>query len=165
MRDGIEPRVPGIRSVSVRLTSENYCFVVRVPRSWNPPHRIRLRNVNRFHIRNSTGIHEASMDELRDLFTLGLTALERARTFRKERVDMIISGGGLPLQAGGRLILHIIPLSAFASTLQLDLAVVHQHHMCFRPINSMGMTPRFNFEGFINERGGETNLGLYASLS
>jgi predicted HTH transcriptional regulator len=60
MRDGIEPRMPGVRSVPVRLTSGSYCFVVRVPRSWNPPHRIRLRNVNRFHIRNSTGIHEAS---------------------------------------------------------------------------------------------------------
>jgi hypothetical protein len=135
--------------------------VIRVPRSWNSPHRVIAQNVNRFYIRNSSGVHEASMNELRELFTLGLTARERASGFRQERVNTIISGRGpRALQSGGRLILHIAPLSAFASSLQIDLEVAHRNNNKFFPIHAGGgWAPRFNFNGFINERGGQTNQG------
>lgn len=45
------------------------------------------------------------------------------------------------------------------SPFQIDLAKVYQAHLAFRPIGTMGMTPRFNFEGVVNERGGDQNFG------
>ncbi len=36
---------------------------------------------------------------------------------------------------------------------------VHEAHQSFRPLASTGMSPRFNYHGFVNERGGEENFG------
>jgi len=160
VRSGLEPRIQGLRIRAVPLTNGAYCFVLRIPRSWHPPHRVSAQNSNRFWIRNSGGTHEASVEELRTLFTLGTDALHRIHQFRDERLREIVSGNGArPLQGGGRLILHIVPLAAVTSSMQVDLSAAYQLHGTFRPLSSMGMTPRFNFEGFINERGGEHNYG------
>jgi hypothetical protein len=101
------------------------------------------------------------VDELRALFTLGADALDRVHQFRDERLRDINSGqSARPLQGDGRLILHIVPLAAVTSPWQIDLEKVFQLHQAFRPMSSsMGMSPRFNLEGFVNERGGEHNLG------
>jgi Putative DNA-binding domain len=160
IRTGLEPRIQGLRVRAIPLSNGAHCFVLRIPRSWFPPHRVSAQNSNRFWIRNSGGTHEASMDELRSLFTLGADALRRALHFRDERLKIIKSGqSARPLLGDGRLILHIIPLAAVTSPLQVDLKRVYQLHRSFLPISSTGMSPRFNFEGFINERGGDQNYG------
>lgn len=161
VRTGIEPRIQGIRMRPVPLASGAYCFVLRVPRSWNPPHRVSAQNSNRFWIRNTGGTHEASIEELRTLFTLGVDAFDRVHHFRDERLGEILSGrGARPLQPDGRLIVHCVPLAAVTSRWEVDLHKVFQIHQAFTPIGvTTGMTPRFNFEGFINERGGEHNFG------
>jgi Putative DNA-binding domain len=160
IRSGLEPRVLNVRIRAVRLADGAHVFVVRVPQSWNLPHRVSAQNSNRFWIRNSGGVHEASMNELRDLFTFTSNVLDRVRTFRDDRVQTLMRGTGpRPLQGGGRFIVHLVPLTAFASRSQVDLQMVYQNHQLFRPIGTMGMTPRFNFDGFINERGGDLNHG------
>jgi hypothetical protein len=159
-RTGLEPRIQGLRIRAVRLSTGAYCFVVRVPRSWQPPHRVSAQNSNRFWIRNSGGTHEASMDELRTLFTIGADVNHRIQQFRDERLHEITSGqGARPLMGDGRLILHIIPLSAVTSSWQVNLEKVYELHRAFSPIGSIGMSPRFNLDGFVNERGGEQNFG------
>lgn len=160
VRTGIEPRITGIKTRSIALTGGGYAFIMRIPKSWNPPHRISANNSNRFWVRNSGGAHEASVEELRNMFTLTSDAIEKAKQFRQDRVDFITREQGIrPLEGGGRLIMHIVPLSAFSNPNQLDLEAAHANHMLFRPLGSMGMTPKFNFDGFINERGGEQNNG------
>lgn len=157
---GIEPRIQGLRVRAVPLATGRHCFVLRIPRSWYPPHRVSAQNSNRFWVRNSGGAHEASMEELRTLFTLGADALHRVHQFRDERLREINSGNSArPLQGNGRLILHIVPLAAATSAWQVNLAKVFETHQAFRPIGTLGMSPRFNFEGFVNERGGDQNFG------
>src|SRR5262249_21650255 len=56
-------------------------------------------------------------------------------------------------------VLHIVPVAAFSGMVHLDVEQIHAQHQAFHPLDSMGMTPRFNYYGFINERGGEQNLG------
>lgn len=153
-RTGLEPRIQGLRIRAVSLSTGAYCFVVRIPRSWHPPHRVSAQNSNRFWIRNSSGTHEASVDELRTLFTLGADAAHRIQQFRYERLREITSGQGIrPLMGDGRLILHIVPLSAVTSAWQLNLGKAYELHQKFSPIGSSGMSSRFNLDGFINERG------------
>jgi hypothetical protein len=159
-RNGLEPRIPGLRMRAIPLASGAVCFVVRIPRSWNPPHRVSAQGANRYWIRNSGGAHEASLDELRTLFTQGSTAIDRAIEFSDRRLTEISSGrGGRPLQAGGRLIVHVVPLAAVITRINLNLEAVYAAYQSFRPIGSMGMSPRFNLHGFVNERGGDQNHG------
>ncbi len=160
VRTGIEPRIQGCRVRAVPLLSGSHAIVIRIPKSWHAPHRVSAQNSNRFWIRNSAGAHEASMEELRTLFTLSQSAVERARAFRAERLLLIQNGSGpRPLSGNGRFILHIVPLSAVSSSEAFDLEQVFHHHQAFWPLGSMGNSPRFNFDGVINERGGEINHG------
>lgn len=160
IRSGIEPRILNVRSKAIRLRNSNTALLLRIPRSWNVPHRVSAQNSNRFWVRNSNGVHEASMDELRSFFTETASAFDRVRRFRDERIGVITSGRGpRPLVANGRLIVHIVPLSATATSSQLNLEAALGLHQAFRPLGAMGQTPRFNFEGYINERGGEQNHG------
>ena len=159
-RTGIEPRIQGLRVKAVPLANGANCFIVRVPRSWHPPHRISAQNSNRYWVRNSGGSHEASIEELRSLFTQGADAIQRVYQFRDMRMADITGGrGSRPLQSGGRFVLHIIPLAGVTSRFTIDLNRAYELHPEFRPIGAMGMTPRFNLSGFINERGGEANHG------
>lgn len=159
-RSGIEPRILGLRVRAIPLANGAACVAIRVPRSWSAPHRVSAQNSNRYWIRNSGGAHEASMDELRDLFTQGSRAIEKALEFSERRLIEIASGrGARPLQGGGRLIVHVVPLASMMNRTGLDLEAVYASHQAFRPIGSMGMTPRFNLHGFVNERGGDENHG------
>jgi hypothetical protein len=159
-RSGLEPPVPGVRMKAVSLESGRHVIVIRVPRSWNPPHRVIAQGVNRFYARHSAGVHEPSVEELRTLFVQSASALEQARRFRAERLQFIREGRGeRPLVGNGRLILHIVPVAAFSGMVNLDVEAIHAQSGTFRPMVSMGMTPRFNYHGFINERGGDANHG------
>jgi hypothetical protein len=160
IRTGIEPRVPGCRLRSIRLKSGANAIVVRIGRSWRLPHRVSAQNSNRFWIRNSGGCHEASMDELRSLFGQNTAAVDYARRFRDERVALIQRGTGpRPLVGNGRLVFHVVPHSAVLTANAPDIEQIYKHHQAFWPLGSMSNSSRFNFEGVINERGGDANHG------
>jgi hypothetical protein len=161
MRDGITPRITGALMKAVPLSSGGVAIVIRLPRSWNPPHQVSARNTNRFYVRNSGGAHEVSVDELRVLFNVSASAMDRAKAFRQERLAKISAGEGPVMldSSPGRVTLHIVPLSAFSGRTVIDLPSVQAHAASFGPIGSTGYSPRFNFEGFINVRGGATCQG------
>lgn len=160
-RSGLEPSVSGVRMKAVLLESGRHVIIIRIPKSWNPPHRVIAQGVNRFYARHSAGVHEPSVEELRTLFVQSASALEQARRFRAERLQFIRTGPPKlrPLVGKGRLFLHIIPVAAFSGMIHLDVEVVNNRGDMFRPIGSYGWNPRFNYYGFINERGGDENHG------
>lgn len=149
-RDGLEPRIVGLRMKAIPTVSGGFAILVRVPRSAYPPHRVAARNSNRIYARNSAGAYELSLDELRVLFTSGSTALERARAFRGERLAKLDAGEAiLPLAVDlGRVVLHLVPLTAFGMPAPVDLARAQAAQHLLRPMNSMGLTARINFDGF-----------------
>ena len=156
MRDGLEPRVSGSRIKAIPIAAGGFVIVIRVPRSWNPPHRVSARNTNRFFVRNSAGAHEVSVEELRVLFNVSATAHDRTRAFRQERLAKV-SGGETPVLLAndcGKTVLHIVPLSAFSGRDQVDLERAFELRKSLPPMGNTSSTPRFNFDGFINIRGG-----------
>ncbi len=160
MRDGIEPRITGIKVKAISIEAGGFVIVIRIPRSWNPPHRVSAKNINRFYVRNSSGAHEVSVEELRTLFNLSATVHDRIQSFRKERLAILSADEGpRRIEHEGRLILHIVPFSAFSYHQPLDVRRIYDHHSSFWPIAASGNTPRFNFEGFINFSGGEKCYG------
>jgi hypothetical protein len=151
-RDGVEPRIAGLRIKTVPISNGGYVLVLRVPKSWNPPHRVSARNTNRIYGRNSAGAYEFSIDELRVVFTSAASALDRVRGFRAERLAKIDAGDAIaPLvQNGGRLVLHLVPTSAFGLSSPIDLSQAYKAQDLLRPMEAMGRTPRINFDGFSN---------------
>ncbi len=114
-RDGIEPRIVGLQMKAVSVTGDGIVFVIRVPKSWNPPHRVSARKTNRIYARNSTGAYELSIEELRVLFASGATTIDRMRAFKAERLARIDAGEAIvPLIVRpDRLVLHLVPLASF----------------------------------------------------
>lgn len=161
MRDGITPRISGVLMRAVPIFLGGAAIVIRIPRSWNPPHQVSARNTNRFYIRNSAGAHEASVDELRVLFNVSASALDRTRAFRQERLAKVSTGEGPVVLDGarGRVILHIVPLAAFSGRQSVDLARARVLAQSFGPMASRGYNLSFNFDGFITVRGGQTCHG------
>ena len=55
IRDGIGPRIWGVRSFPLRLRSGAHALVLRVPRSFSRPHVVTFRGHWRFYARSSAG--------------------------------------------------------------------------------------------------------------
>ena len=151
-RDGIEPRVAGLRMKAIPIESGGYVIVLRIPKSWNPPHRVSARNTNRIYGRNSAGAYEFSIEELRVVFTFAASALDRVRAFRAERLAKIDSGDAIvPLAIyPNRLVVHLVPMSSFGLNSQIDLQRAYAAQDLLRPMTSRGFSPRINFDGFSN---------------
>jgi predicted HTH transcriptional regulator len=64
LRDRIEPRILGVGMQPVALSGGRNALVIRIPKSWNPPHAV-VNHTRIFYARNSAGAHHASVDELR----------------------------------------------------------------------------------------------------
>ena len=139
LRNAIEPPIPGIRIRSIPLATERKALLLRIPRSWNPPHRVTAQGINRFFIRHSAGVHEPSIEELRALFSQSATALKMARQFRNDRIRVVAGGEGhRPLMGGGRLFIHIVPTAAFSGMVNLDVEQVYGMADSFSAARSLG---------------------------
>ncbi|MGH6790813.1 MAG: AlbA family DNA-binding domain-containing protein [Pseudolabrys sp.] len=166
-RDGIEPRIAGLRMKALPISGGGYVLILRVPKSWNPPHRISARNTNRIYGRNSAGAYEFSVDELRVVFTLAASALDRVRAFRAERLAKIDSGEAIVTLAQncGRLVLHLVPTASFGLRSQVDLEKAYAAQQLLRPMGAMGYTPCINFDGFSNlHHGADGNCWSYTQV-
>lgn len=159
-QNGIEPRIIGIRIRQIPLSRGGSAIILRVPQSWNPPHRVSARGSNRYFLRNSGGVHEAGLEELRGLFTRAGSVAERVRNFRVDRLSIISQQlGPVPLAGAGHLVLHLAPMASFSQSMQIDLPAVYQAHASFGPLGYGGMTPIYNFDGIVNLRGGDVCRG------
>jgi len=160
LHSGLEPKITGHRIGRIQVNSERDLIVIRVSRSWNSPHRVISKNSNRFYIRHSAGVHEPSTGELRNLFNQSDSALNKARNFREERISFIANRNGIPpLEGGGRLIIHIVPIAAFSGVISINMDDANTNHLNFAPMSDTGSIPRFNVYGFINKSSGDDNLG------
>src|SRR5579871_423599 len=53
IESGIEPRLVGLNIRPVPLSAGGYALVIRIPASWNPPHRVTFGGWNKYFARNS----------------------------------------------------------------------------------------------------------------
>jgi hypothetical protein len=113
LRDGVEPRIPGIRLHIVPGLKNGPALALSVPKSWVGPHMVKYGGMARFYTRNNRGNEPMNYHQIRDAFAESSTAIDRARQFRDERIQKIATGTGLPTELHGRArsVLHLIPLS------------------------------------------------------
>jgi Putative DNA-binding domain len=116
----IKPRVT-INQTPVRLKDGGYAYVVEVPRSWGAPHEV--SQDSRFYLRNQNGKDPMNVDQLREAFGLTNTLIERARAFRKKRLDAIRDGDihVKPFAKGPVFVIHFIPFGFSSMGDRLEL--------------------------------------------
>lgn len=178
IRSGIEPPLVGVKINPVQIENDNNVIVIRVPQSWSIPHRVSKDKHNKFYIRSSTGVNETSIDELRELFTRGSTLNSQIKTFQNDRLRLI-NDGDSPARyktREGRIILHIVPFSAFRSSNNLDVTDIHNHRDYFRLIREKDKSCgdfRYNLDGFLvhshqitprNQRGEYGDICSYTQI-
>jgi hypothetical protein len=152
---GITPRISGLRIHTVQLRNQKTAIIIYVPQSFAAPHMVTYRNSSRFHSRNggSPGKHQMDYNQIRDAFVMSQSLIDRIRSFRQERLDLINSGQTpIPITSlhnlRARLVLHIIPLSAFSLKRPYDLGKIEA--LYFRPLyeeRSSTFSSRYNFDG------------------
>ena len=153
-RAGLQPRISlESRAVSVQ---GGHILVLRVGRSYNPPHRIIRENSNRFWARSTAGKYEPNVDQLRELFTLAPRIADRTREFRATRlVRLSSSDAPVTLMHNDILVLHVVPFSAFDRDIPLPMAELEQDYTSFHPIGSrQSQALKINFDGFLTMSNG-----------
>ena len=68
LRSGIRPALNGIETAEINLASGNVVLVMRIPKSWNPPHQVTFQNAFRFYARDTNGKYQLDVDVLRGNF-------------------------------------------------------------------------------------------------
>jgi len=127
---------------------------------------VSAKNSNRIYGRNSAGAYEYSVAELRVVFAAAATALDRVRAFRAERLAKIDAGEAIvPLvNNNGRLVIHLVPVSAFGIGGQIDLSKAYSAQDDLRPMGSMGRSSRVNFDGFCTTYATDHGCWSYTQL-
>jgi hypothetical protein len=151
IRDGVDPRIIGLRIHPITLTNGNVILALEVPRSWNAPHAVDYQRRWRFYYRDSAGKHPMDVSEVRNLFNASEGLLERIRDFRAERLFKIAADETpVPIVQGAKLALHLIPLEAFRPGQTLDLALYESSiKQLFPVIPSEAGWHRYNIDGVV----------------
>ena len=148
LRDAVEPRLIGHQIKSIPISSDRAAIVIYVPRSWTKPHRT---NSKHFYVRNSNGVHEVSLNELRALFLSSQSEMDCIRHFVEDRIGALATGRGImPLSATNLIALHIVPVLSFLGNDRIDVSRLHEKRLSFPPINLNGHSFHPNLDGFCN---------------
>lgn len=155
--DGVEPRLTGLVQYKfVHLAAGGDVLVIRARKSWNPPHRVTTGNHAHFYGRNASGSYQLDVGELRQAFTLSQSFAERIRAFRGDRLLKLGNDEvPVPLVAGARVILHIVPLQSMTSEARIEIAPHLQRLRTVRPPGATGWSYRLNLDGAMTY----TNMG------
>lgn len=147
-RSSIEPTIVGLRMKRIDVGGGSV-IVIHVPRSFDPPHRVIIKNSNRYYARNSAGAYELSLEELRMLFGEQRSIEERATTFVGERFLRIQGNdGAMPIPvAKGILVMHLVPLPDFGAKRRIEIPSLRAQHHLFKPIGATDYSPRVNLDG------------------
>lgn len=155
IRSAFEPTIEGVRVKWFPLEGGQGVILVRVPNSWRGPHRVIVARDSRFFVRDENGKHPMSVDELRRAFLNADEIEQRMRKFRLERLALIDADEGpLALVDDGRpkLVIHFIPLAAFADDVQIELT---GSETGIAPLGASGWNSLHSIDGLVTYSGPE----------
>jgi hypothetical protein len=166
LRDGIAPRIAGLRYRWVDGFPSGAVLVVRVPRSWSGPHMVTYQQLSRFYSRAASGKYLLDVFQLRDAFLNSAGVADRARAFTSERVGRILADEApVRLTSETLIIVHAVPHASVAGGFNVDIQEARLHSESMAPFYSDSYSQRFNIDGYMTHVPADagTNLG-YAQL-
>nr|WP_319372438.1 ATP-binding protein [uncultured Methanobacterium sp.] len=149
-----EPRIPSLEIEFIdKNNSSNVFILVKVPRSWNSPHRVSMGpNTQKFYIRRGRFSEEMDYFELKNAFNLSETLIEKINNFRNERISSVLSENRTPfsLTNGSKTIIHLIPLNSFYTRQNYEFdEVVISDSSKLKPVYGVNYSLRRNFDGLV----------------
>jgi hypothetical protein len=164
IRDGIEPRINAIELKRVPLSSSKSSLIVRIPKSWNSPHRVTYKGHDKFYGRSTNGKYPLDVHELRNLFNLSSALAEKIRDFRIDRVMKVLAEETpAPLLNNAKILLHVLPVISFNPSQAFDLTALQRQPHKLPTVCSGVLRIRYNLDGMITY-GGERN-GKYEAYT
>ncbi len=165
LRDGIKPRIPGVRLRAVAGFASGPIIVLRTPRSFAAPHMVTFQDHSRFYSRTSAGKYALDVGEIRSAFALSASLPERVRHFREERLGRIVAGETpVKMKAGPTVVLHLVPASSLDPIASVDLAAAAEWQTLFVPMGSSPGSRRYNIDGLLRYATREKTCGSYVQL-
>lgn len=163
IRNGIEPRID-FSVHAVETPASTTVLILRINESLLAPHRVVFGgSFGEFWARSSAGKFSMDTDELRRAFTLSDSVYEQIRSFRQDRVMKVLRDDTpVPMLAGAKLILHLIPVSSFRSRQRFDVTSSHDFATKFTPIVAQNWDYRVNLDGHVNYAGGSNEGGCFS---
>lgn len=150
IRDSSDPPVHNVTFEQVGAFPLGPVIAARIPRSWNAPHRVRIKEQSYFYMRTDSGNVPMDAAMIRQSFLLGSTAMDRMRAFREDRTSRILTGQApTPLDQGPIFLCHIFPLQAFASDEAVDLQSADDGHEVLKWFGGHPLRYRYNFDGLL----------------
>jgi hypothetical protein len=165
MRSCIEPRIPSLAIQQVPLSNSRKVLMIRIPKSWTSPHRVRYEKHTKFYARSSAGKYELDVAELRIAFNLSETITERIRNFRRDRISNIVANETpVLLPDTAKIVLHLIPIVAFSTAQSYEINKIASAPGKMRPMFSSGWNNRYNLDGFLTYAHGAEKTHSYVQL-
>jgi hypothetical protein len=153
IRDGIERRINGIRVTTIAGFSRGPAIILRVSKSWASPHMVTFKSESRFYSRTSAGKYPLDVTEIRSAFALAEALPEKIRQFRDGRLCKVVAGETpLPLEETPKIVLHLVPLSAFAGPQSQTFDVQRIKNEAPGKLSLIGMSSsysRVNLDGLV----------------
>lgn len=146
---GISPQVTF--QIQVVRCPEGEVLIIRVEKSWNPPHIVQERS-GFFH-RNGSQCQEMDYQMIKNSFLLNNSYTEQIRKFQKERILLIKSGQTpIRLEKGPKIVLHLFPLASFHAYQLINLKKIEENETekLLNPLETFGQwDKRYNADGFV----------------
>ena len=150
IRDGIKPRISGIVIQPIKVLKSKVALLIRIPRSWNSPHRVTFKGHDKFYTRSTNGKYPMDVTELKIAFNLSETITEGIRRFREDRISRIFANETpVPFYDNAKIVLHLIPIISFNPAQRYELNKITSYPEKLPPINHNGFTNRHNLDGFL----------------
>jgi len=151
IRDGIAPRLAGIEIRNYDINSDKMVLLIRIPRGWNSPHQVIFKGSDKFYTRSTNGKYKLDVFELRNAFLLSESVVQRLERFREDRIMKVIaSETPVTLNPYAKIVLHLIPLSAFQSQERYDLTSISNSTIRLSPLGGGSREWRYNLEGVLS---------------
>ncbi len=150
IRGGIQPRLR-FRVRAIPTPTMTTVIWIRVEQSWDAPHRVVFRGWDKFFGRSSAGKHSLDITELRHVFQRTGGVIEAVEHFRDSRVKVLQADRG-PVALGRRpsVLVHLIPLEAFARQVTFDVVGLTDWRRDLRPMSGNGWTDRITMHGVLS---------------
>lgn len=164
LRDGIDPHLPSLGIHVVSLANGDHVVVIRLARSLTGPHMVDYKGGG-FYARNSNGKYPMDVTELRHAFLRSADFAERARAWRRDRIQSLF--GGVPAElrmSGPVMVLHVAPFTAFEAGTRIDLAGLPGDRIF--PLAGRVQGSRYNFDGLLtyDDVDEEQRVGAYTQF-
>ncbi len=145
----VEPRIQGLQFHPVEVTG-GYVLILRVPASFDGPHRHQHKEFQRFVMRNGTHTSDLTYDQLRSAFDRTATLAERARQFINDRTESIFAGKTWrPLLKGPLCVAHLIPIAAMSGRTTIDVGALYNNYTAFMFSDWGGGSRTLNLDGLV----------------